>query len=164
MDGQIELESEVGQGSVFSLTLALPISGAPVESVRNMHLEVRQRDIKPLLASSEDAPLVLAVDDNPINQKLLAHQIRLLGLHAETAENGQVALSMWRDGRFAMVITDCHMPEMDGYELAREIRKIEAAESRRRIPVIAWTANALAEEVGSVMPLAWMSCWSNPPT
>ncbi|MDD5299552.1 MAG: ATP-binding protein [Gallionella sp.] len=149
MDGQIELKSEVGQGSIFSITLALPISGAPVESVRNMHLEVRQRGIKPLLASREDgAPLVLAVDDNPINQKLLAHQIRLLGLRAETAENGQVALSMWRDGRFAMVITDCHMPEMDGYELAREIRKIEAAESRRRIPVIAWTANALAEEVG----------------
>jgi len=147
MDGQIELESEVGQGSIFSITLTLPISDAPVEGVRNTHLEVRQRDIRPLLANSEDAPLVLAVDDNPINQKLLAHQIRLLGLRAETAENGQVALSMWRDGRFAMVITDCHMPEMDGYEFAREIRKIEAAESRRRIPVIAWTANALAEEV-----------------
>ncbi len=147
MDGQIELESEVGQGSTFSITLTLPISVAPAEGVRQTHPEVRQREVKPLLANSEDAPLVLAVDDNPTNQKLLAHQIRLFGLRAETAENGQVALSMWRDGRYAMVITDCHMPEMDGYELVREIRKIEAAESRQRIPVIAWTANALAEEV-----------------
>lgn len=147
MDGQIELASEVGQGSTFSITLALPTSVAPTEGVRSTHPEVRQRDVKPLLANSEDAPLVLAVDDNPINQKLLAHQIRLFGLRAETAENGQVALSMWRDGRYAMAITDCHMPEMDGYELAREIRKIEAAESRQHMPVIAWTANALAEEV-----------------
>lgn len=149
MVGQIELASEVGQGSTFSITLDLPISVAPTEGVRQTHPEVRQRDVKPLLANSEDAPLVLAVDDNPTNQKLLAHQIRLFGLRAETAENGRVALSMWRDGRYAMVITDCHMPEMDGYELAREIRRIEAAETRQRMPVIAWTANALAEEVES---------------
>ncbi|MDD2914444.1 MAG: ATP-binding protein [Gallionella sp.] len=148
MDGQIELKSELGQGSIFSITLALPVSGAPGEDVLNTHPEVRQRDVKPLFTNTADAPLVLAVDDNTTNQKLLAHQIRLLGLRAETAENGQVALSMWRDGRFAMVITDCHMPEMDGYELAREIRRSEIAESRRRIPVIAWTANALAEEAG----------------
>ena len=145
MGGEVELESEPGRGSVFSIMLALPVSAAPAEDV---HLEARQREVKPLFSGGGDAPLVLAVDDNPTNQKLLAHQIRLLGLRAETAENGQAALSMWRDGRFAMVITDCHMPEMDGYELAREIRRIEAAESRRRMPVIAWTANALAEEAG----------------
>jgi len=57
-----------------------------------------------------------------------------------------VALSMWRDGHFALVITDCHMPEMDGYTLTRAIRKIEAEEKLPRTPIIAWTANALAEE------------------
>ncbi|MDP2144624.1 MAG: ATP-binding protein [Gallionella sp.] len=148
MDGQIALNSELGQGSIFSITLTLPSSGVPGEEVRNMHLEVRQRDVKPLLLDREDAPVVLAVDDHPTNRELLARQIRLLGLRAETAENGNVALSMWRDGNFAMVITDCHMPEMDGYALAQEIRQIEIAESRHRIPIIAWTANALAEEVG----------------
>jgi len=148
MDGQIELRSEVGQGSIFSITLSLPISDAPTEGVRNMHPEVMQRNVKPLFTNSQDAPLVLAVDDHPTNRDLLARQIRLLGLRAETAENGKAALSKWREGRFAMVITDCHMPEMDGYELAQEIRQIEAAELRRHTPVIAWTANALAEEVG----------------
>lgn len=148
MDGQIALNSEVGLGSIFSITLTLPSSGVPGEEVRNMHLEVRQRDVKPLLLDREDVPVVLAVDDHPTNRELLARQIRLLGLRAETAENGNVALSMWREGNFAMVITDCHMPEMDGYALAQEIRQIETAESRHRIPLIAWTANALAEEVG----------------
>lgn len=146
MDGQIELESEPGQGSTFSITLTLPVSGAPGVAVQNIHPEVEQRVVKPLLESSVDAPLVLAVDDHPINRDLLARQIELLGLRAETAENGEVALSMWRDGRFALVITDCHMPEMDGYGLSRAIRKIEAEEARPRTPIIAWTANALAEE------------------
>lgn len=148
LDGQIELQSEYGQGSVFSITLTLPVSGAPGEVVRDMHLEVQQRKVKPLITNSADAPLVLAVDDHPINRDLLARQIKLLGLRAETAENGRVALSMWREGRFALVITDCHMPEMDGYEFSREVRRIEAEESRPRTPIIAWTANALAEEEG----------------
>ncbi len=148
MDGQIELESEPGQGSIFSITLTLPVSGAPGEMVRSLHPEVEQRAVKPLLDNSVDAPLVLAVDDHPINRDLLARQIKLLGLRAETAENGQAALSMRRDGRFALVITDCHMPDMDGYALSRAIRKIEVEEARPHTPIIAWTANALAEEAG----------------
>lgn len=148
LDGQIGLQSERGQGSVFSITLTLPISGAPGEVMRDQHLEVQQREVKPLFSNSTDAPLVLAVDDHPINRDLLARQIRLLGLRAETAENGQAALSKWREGRFALVITDCHMPEMDGYEFSRQVRKIEAEERLPRTPIIAWTANALAEEAG----------------
>ncbi|MFA5170031.1 MAG: ATP-binding protein [Sulfuriferula sp.] len=149
LDGQIELQSEHGQGSVFSLTLTLPISGVPGEAVRDMHLEVQQRKVTPLITNNtDDAPLVLAVDDHPINRELLARQIGLLGLRSETAENGLVALSKWMEGRFALVITDCHMPEMDGYEFSREVRKIEAGEQRPHTPIIAWTANALAEEEG----------------
>lgn len=148
LDGEIALQSTPGEGSVFSLTLSLPVSGAPGEMIRSSHLEVQQRKIAPLLDDSDDAPLVLAVDDHPINRDLLARQIQLLGLRSETAENGLVALSKWREGRFALVITDCHMPEMDGYELARAIRKAEADESIPKTPIIAWTANALAEEEG----------------
>lgn len=146
MDGQIELESEPDQGATFSITLALPVSGSPGELLPNSYPEVEQRAVTPLLDGGADTPLVLAVDDHPINRNLLARQIKLLGLRTETAENGQVALSLWRDGRFALVITDCHMPEMDGYALSRAIRKIEAEETRPRTPIIAWTANALAEE------------------
>lgn len=148
MDGQIELKSEPGMGSTFGIVLTLPISGVPGETLHNSYPEVKQREVRPLFADSRDAPLVLAVDDHPINRELLARQIRLLGLQAETAENGQVALSMWRTGSYAMLITDCHMPEMDGYELSREIRSIEKIESLAHTTIIAWTANALAEEAG----------------
>jgi two-component system sensor histidine kinase EvgS len=146
MDGQIELKSEPGLGSIFSITLTLPVSGVPSEIVRNFHPDVKQREVTPLFADSLNAPRVLAVDDHPTNRDLLARQIKLLGLKCETAESGQVALSMWRDGHYALVITDCHMPDMDGYGLSREIRKFEAEEGRPRMPIIAWTANAQAEE------------------
>jgi len=148
MGGVIELKSEQGLGSIFSITLTLHVTSSPVGMVQNLYPEVERRAVQPLLTNSKDAPLVLAVDDHPTNRDLLARQIRLLGLKAETAENGKVALSKWREGRFAIVITDCHMPEMDGYELAQEIRQAEIAESRQRTPIIAWTANALAEEAG----------------
>jgi CheY-like chemotaxis protein/HPt (histidine-containing phosphotransfer) domain-containing protein len=90
---------------------------------------------------------VLVVDDHPINRKLLARQLGLLGLRVETAPDGNEALPLWRAGRYALVITDCHMPGIDGYELAHAIRTIEADEARARTPIFAWTANALADEV-----------------
>ena len=146
MDGQLELVSEPGQGSTFSVTLSLPISATPGDMGMIALPEVTQKHVQPLLEDGVGAPLVLAVDDHPINRDLLVRQIKLLGLRAETAENGQVALSLWQEGRFALVITDCHMPEMDGYVLTQEIRRIEAEKRLTRTPVIAWTANALAEE------------------
>ncbi|MDE1943480.1 MAG: PAS domain S-box protein [Betaproteobacteria bacterium] len=146
MDGQIKVESAPGKGSEFSIVLTLPVSGLPGETVQNITPGVRQREVQPLFAEGEASPLVLAVDDHPVNRDLLARQINLLGLRAETAENGKEALALWRNGRYAMIITDCHMPEMDGYSLVAEIRRIEQETSLSRTPVIAWTANALAEE------------------
>ncbi|MEQ1917185.1 MAG: response regulator, partial [Gallionella sp.] len=99
----------------------------------------------PLLPSGH-AAAILVVDDHPVNRLLLKQQLELLGLQVECANSGGPALALWRDGRYDLVITDCHMPEMDGYELTRSIRDIERLEARPRMPVIAWTANVLSEE------------------
>ena len=148
MQGKIGMESEPGKGSTFFITLTLPVSAdSPYTAQEHGFLpspvpEYALTHTPP----PADAPSILVVDDHPTNRKLLAIQLGLLGLQAETAENGDIALVMWQNGRYAAVITDCHMPKMDGYELAQQIRKIEAEQQRAYTPIVAWTANALPEE------------------
>ncbi|MEQ1674089.1 MAG: response regulator, partial [Candidatus Nitrotoga sp.] len=149
MNGNIDLESTPGLGSTFSITLDLPVSVTAPEQALRMPIAkafVQKRDVSIAKSAKEGVPVALVVDDDPINRKLIAIQLGLLGLHAECVENGELALARWRDGRFALVITDCHMPVMDGYEFARALRKIEASEKRSRTPIFGWSANALAEE------------------
>ncbi len=113
-------------------------------------LRESQRVTAPLqLPSREDAEaagrLILVAEDNSTNQKVLLHQLHLLGHVAEMTDHGRVALARWRTGRFGLLLTDCHMPEMDGFDLARAIR-LEEEESGRHFPIIAVTANALKGE------------------
>ncbi len=87
--------------------------------------------------------LILVAEDNETNRKVILRQLRLLGFAAEVSVNGREALERWRSGDFALLLTDLHMPEMDGYELAAAIRREETG---HRTPIIALTANALREE------------------
>lgn len=89
--------------------------------------------------------LVLVVEDHPVNRQVLQRQLHTLGYAAEMAENGLQALEMWRHGGYGLILTDCHMPEMDGFELTAAIRDGERV-GGERIPIIAATANALQGE------------------
>lgn len=90
--------------------------------------------------------LVLVAEDNTLNQKVILHQLGTLGYAAEIASSGAEALCMWRTGRYALLLTDLQMPELDGYGLATAIRAEESA--TRRTPILALTANALRGESG----------------
>ncbi|WP_027859627.1 nitrate- and nitrite sensing domain-containing protein [Marinobacterium jannaschii] len=98
----------------------------------------------PMLTSEEARAakqLILVVDDNETNQKVIRQQLNMLGYNVEVAGDGVEALQMWRSDVYRLVMTDCHMPEMDGYQLTRCIRQEEAA--GERIPIIAITADAM---------------------
>ena len=93
---------------------------------------------------------VLAADDNSINRLLLARHLIALGMQPVMADDGAEALAQWRDapnGHYAMIITDCIMPVMDGYELTRAVRALEAKEGSARTPMLAWTDNAAPDIV-----------------
>ena len=89
--------------------------------------------------------LILVAEDNTTNQKVVLQQLALLGFAADVASDGHEALEHWRSGDYALLLTDLHMPKMDGYELTAAIRAEE--NGSRRIPIIALTANALKDEV-----------------
>ncbi len=94
---------------------------------------------------------ILVVEDDVINRKVIQKQLEVLGYHADVTVNGVEALQRWRDQPYDLVLTDLHMPEMDGYELTRHIREEESAApeagtGRPRTPIIALTANALRGE------------------
>ncbi len=89
--------------------------------------------------------LILLAEDNLTNQDVIRRQLNLLGYTCEVANNGAEGLKAFKTGRYALLLTDCHMPEMDGYELTGAIRTLEQG-SGTRFPIIAVTANALQGE------------------
>jgi CheY-like chemotaxis protein/HPt (histidine-containing phosphotransfer) domain-containing protein/anti-sigma regulatory factor (Ser/Thr protein kinase) len=88
--------------------------------------------------------LILVAEDNEINQKVIRQQLDLLGYAADVATTGREALNRCQSGNYALLLTDLHMPEMDGYDLTLRIRVAEGG--RARMPIIALTANALQGE------------------
>jgi len=88
--------------------------------------------------------LILIAEDNETNQKVIVRQLALLGYAADVAADGREALGRWHSGEYALLLTDLHMPVMDGYELTQAIRAEE--KEGKRIPVIALTANAIKGE------------------
>jgi PAS domain S-box-containing protein len=88
--------------------------------------------------------LILLAEDNETNRNVMQLQLRWLGYACETAEDGVIALEMWRTGRYALLLTDCHMPRMDGFALTAAIRQAEPIGTR--LPIVAITANAMQGE------------------
>ena len=102
----------------------------------------------PVPVSREEAlrqgKLILVAEDNDINQKVIRQQLNLLGYAGDIANDGREALKRLQDCNYALLLTDLHMPEMDGFELTKAIRSEET--SKKHIPIVALTANALKGE------------------
>jgi PAS domain S-box-containing protein len=88
--------------------------------------------------------LILVAEDNETNRKVILLQLQLIGFAADVAANGREALERWRGGGYALLLTDLHMPEMDGFALVAAIRAEE--KPGRHLPVVALTANVARDE------------------
>ena len=91
--------------------------------------------------AKEQGRFILLADDNETNRKLISQQLRMIGYLTETARDGREALEMWRTDNYAMLMTDCHMPEMDGYQLSQMVRQEEPEGEHK--PIVAITADAM---------------------
>ena len=156
MDGTIELASKPGVGSTFSLILPLA-EGDPARVDPERHVVPEEdfptRPLPGVDAARREHSLVLVVDDHATNREVLTRQLARAGFACETAADGEEGLRRWHTGDYALVLTDIHMPKMDGYQLTAAIRKVERAEQRERTPIIAVTANVSKGEAEHCMAM-----------
>ncbi|MCB1998092.1 MAG: response regulator [Rhodoferax sp.] len=118
---------------------------APAEDLQQAHASAAPQVLPTPTSAEERVPghALLVVEDNPTNQKVIQHQLRLLGHSADYASDGLQGLERWRTGQYALVLTDLHMPGLDGYQMVAAMRREEAATGRPRTPVVAISANAM---------------------
>jgi signal transduction histidine kinase/ActR/RegA family two-component response regulator len=136
MGGTIGATSEPGTGSTFWLELTLPTS-TEVEPPK----PAPERPAPVAKLADGRAPVILVAEDNPVNQILAARMLERLGYAVELVHDGRQAVAAVDHMRYAAVLMDCQMPELDGYEATEEIRRHEG--DGHRTPVIAMTANSM---------------------
>ena len=138
MGGDIDLKSDAGQGSIFTLTLPM-----------------RELDPGPLSASAELMEVsqaggryvglvVLLAEDHPVNELMMRQLLLRLGCIVRVARGGVHAVAQWEQGGIDLVLMDVQMPGMSGLQATKEIRDIETRRKLPRTPIVAVTANAMA--------------------
>jgi CheY-like chemotaxis protein len=166
MNGEFGVQSMIGVGSTFWLTLPfekatvelamevapppparppppMPSRAVPVTPNPSRTLTAAGREFQDVLRQSGRASVrILLVEDNPANLRVTQALLETLGCDVRTAVNGKHAVASYRDGEYDLVLMDCQMPEMDGYQATRAIRHFEAMLGRFT-PIVALTAHAM---------------------
>ncbi|MCG8609467.1 MAG: ATP-binding protein [Pseudomonadales bacterium] len=160
MDGTISVESYVNGGSTFTFSVQLKPPSKPEEQHRNPQIDI---DDKPQLAvaafyngknnadsasaerpsDASESHTILIVEDNPFNQEVASMLLEEIGYKTEIANNGFEALGLLKENSYSLILMDCQMPVLDGYQTTSKIRSGEAGENHRKDLIIAMTANAM---------------------
>jgi signal transduction histidine kinase/ActR/RegA family two-component response regulator len=143
MGGRIWLESEVGKGSSFHFTAMFEKAGA--EIANQSEAEVACFSCEPPIAERR-ALRILVVEDNPVNQKVVAGFLSKHGLRPTLSSNGWDAIKQVEEREFDLVLMDVHLPDLDGMQATRLIREMEKRKGRQALPIVALTAMAMKED------------------
>ena len=131
MGGTFQLESEVGKGTTARI-------GFPMDQAISPEAQVAAGAE---VADNEGVARVLVAEDNEVNQRVAVGFLKMIGCEVEVADNGLEAISRLEQADFDLVLMDCMMPELDGYETTKSIRGGQAGEAYSSIPIIALTAD-----------------------
>lgn len=157
MGGRLEVQSTLGKGSRFRLVLPLAVSDGPGEPPAALPR-----------TGSTCAPFrtlrVLLVDDQPVNRRVGERMLARLGHLPVVASDGESALERLREGGVDLVLLDCQMPGLDGYETARRWREFEIERGLARLPILALTADVVAGQVERCAEAGMDACHSKPIT
>ncbi|HYU31168.1 MAG TPA: ATP-binding protein [Thermoanaerobaculia bacterium] len=137
MGGEIDFESTPGEGSVFRFRLPLAATVPPADAGT-------PRAVRP--AQHGRPRHILVAEDHPINQLVAVRQLEAFGYEVTAVSNGREALAVLGESSYDLILLDCQMPEMDGYETARRLRARTAGRNPR-LPIVALTAHALKEDL-----------------
>ncbi len=135
MGGLITIQSQEGVGTSFDFMIPFELP------------KVSERTLESKLKTAKDRPSrILVVEDNKINQKLIVSILQRQGLDVSVADNGEEALKLISSNGFDLILMDCQMPVLDGYDTAKAIRN-SPDEKVRNLPIVAVTANALQSDI-----------------
>jgi signal transduction histidine kinase/ActR/RegA family two-component response regulator len=144
MQGRIAAETALGEGSTFTVAL-------PLERVADVEPLASAAAQEPLQAVAEDPAQVrvLAAEDNEVNQLVLKTLLSQAGINPTVVADGALAVAAWEAETWDIILMDIQMPQMDGVQATREIRRREAETGRARTPILAVTANAMVHQVAA---------------
>ncbi len=150
MGGKIGLESEEGRGSTFWFTAMFEKQPAGSGSSDEMFAKIEgegaieRSAAEPIISENDKRKIrILVAEDNPVNQKVAQAMLKKMGLRADVVANGQEAINALQMIPYDLVLMDCQMPEMDGFEATRSIRQEGSSALNPRIPIIAMTASTM---------------------
>ncbi|WP_374326737.1 ATP-binding protein [Azonexus sp.] len=145
--GEVGVSSRDGEGSRFWFTIRAGLGAAGEDSLLPAADAAPANASGPAASGGNASARLLVVEDNPTNRKVIEALLRKLGLDFVSAGNGAEALDLVRAGEpFDLLLMDCQMPVMDGFEATRAIREWEQEEQRPRVPILALTAGAFEED------------------
>ncbi|MEB2326243.1 MAG: ATP-binding protein [Pseudomonas sp.] len=130
-------------------SLSLPLQSAPLrEALQTLYADNLPTPAAPAPDEvADNPPCILVAEDNPVNQMVVRGMLQKRGYMVRLADNGRQAVELYRrdPGSVRLILMDCEMPEVDGYEASRQIRALEAERQWPAVPIIAVTAHVLAE-------------------
>jgi two-component system sensor histidine kinase/response regulator len=147
--GDVELFATLGFAGFLVKPVAFRELTTCLDTVLSSKAEEWHARTQPIVTRSAVAspPLrrrILLAEDNPVNEKVVTHTLRKLGYEVHAVENGQQAVNAWQSSHYDLILMDCQMPILDGYEASLEIRRLEDGKSR--IPIVALTAHAMKDD------------------
>jgi two-component system, sensor histidine kinase and response regulator len=148
MGGTIEATSTLGKGSTFSFSLQFTKQKSFVSIDR---APTAVSELSPAAQTTADpvsanGTRILLAEDGKTNQMVAVQVLKKLGYTADIALNGREAVEAWRHKKYDIILMDCNMPEMDGYEATRKIRELEAERNLKPTQIIAMTASVMMED------------------